>query len=122
MSAEEENEFIALKKPSLETGTSQKYCNSESTFNKHIGIIPVGSADVAAFLSKYPGNVVARNWKILLDCYGNEEMDEDLIECEDFSLFCEKQIAFVKCRSGATEDFQRCNSAPRELVEHTICL
>ncbi len=57
----------------------------ESTFNKHKDTIPVGSADVAAFLSKYPGNVVAGNWKILLDCYGNEEMDEDLNACEDFS-------------------------------------
>ncbi len=57
----------------------------ESTFNKHKDRIPVGSADVAAFLSKYLGNVVARNWKILLACYGNEEMDEDLNECEDFS-------------------------------------
>ncbi len=48
-------------------------------------IIPVGSADFAAFLSKYPGNVVDMNWKLLLDCYGNEEMDEDLNEGEDLS-------------------------------------
>ncbi len=31
--------------------------------NKHKDIIPVGSADVAAVLSKNPDNVVARNWK-----------------------------------------------------------
>ncbi len=55
MSAEEENELIALKSRLWKLGL-----NPES-------IIPVGSADVAAFLSKYPGNVVARNWKILLD-------------------------------------------------------
>ncbi len=54
--------------------------NPDSTFHKNKDIVPVGSADVAAFLSKYPGNVVARNWKILLDCYGSEEMDEDLNE------------------------------------------
>ncbi len=83
MSAEEENELIALKSRLWKLGLDRN--NPESTFNKHKDIIPVGSADVTAFLSKYPGNVVARNWKILLDCYGNEEMDEDLNECRDFS-------------------------------------
>ncbi len=37
--------------------------NPESTFNKHKDIILVGSADVAAFLSKYPVDEVARNEK-----------------------------------------------------------
>ncbi len=71
MSAEEENELIALKSRLWKLGLDRN--NSESTFNKHKDIFPVESADIAAFLSKHPGNVVARNWKILLDCYGNEE-------------------------------------------------
>ncbi len=87
----------------------------------HKDIIPVGKLlMLLRFLSKYPGNVVARNWKILLDCYGNEEMDEDLNECEDFSCFCEKQIAFVKCRSGRYKRLARWQFSPCELVEHSI--
>ncbi len=89
MSPEEENELIPLKSRLWKLGLDRN--NPESTFNKHKDIITVGSADVAAFLSKYPGNVVARNWKILLDCYGNEEMDEYLNECEDFSCLCENK-------------------------------
>ncbi len=52
MSAEEENELIALKSRLWKLGLGRN--NAESTFNKHKDIIPIGSADVAAFLSKYP--------------------------------------------------------------------
>ncbi len=97
MSAEEENELIALKSRLWKLVLDRN--NPESTFNKHKDKIAVGSADVAAFWSKYPSNVVVRNWKILLDCYGNEEMDEGMNECEDCSCPV-KKLAFVKCRSG----------------------
>ncbi len=76
MSAEEENELIAFKSRLCKLGLDIN--NPESTFNKHKDIIPFGSADFVACLSKYPGNVVSRNWKILLDSHGNEKMDEDL--------------------------------------------
>ncbi len=59
MSAEEENELIALNSRLWKLGLDRN--NPESTFNKHKDVIPVGSADFAAFLSKYPRNVVARN-------------------------------------------------------------
>ncbi len=110
MSAEEENELIALNSRLWKLGLDRN--NPESTFNKHKDVIPVGSADVAAFLSKYPGNVVARNWKILLDCYGNEEMDEDLNECEDFPCSVKSKSPFSNAEVGATEDLRDGNSAP----------
>ncbi len=56
LSGEEENELIALKSRLWKLGFDRN--NPESTFNKHKDIIPIGSADVAAFLSKYPGNLV----------------------------------------------------------------
>ncbi len=52
MSAEEENELIALKSRLWKLRLDRN--NPESTFNKHKDKIPVGSADVAAFLSKVP--------------------------------------------------------------------
>ncbi len=56
------------------------------------------------FLSKYPGNVVARNWKNLLDCYGNEEMDEDLNECGGFFTSVKSKSPLLNAEVGATED------------------
>ncbi len=52
MSAEEESELSALKSGLWKLGLDRN--NQESTFNMHKDIIPVGSADVAAFLVKYP--------------------------------------------------------------------
>ncbi len=102
MSAEKENELIALKSCLWKLGLDRN--NPESTFSKHKDIIPVGSADVSAFLSTYSGNVVDRNWKTLLDCYGNEEMDEDLNECEDFSCSVKSKSPLSNTEVGATED------------------
>ncbi len=56
--------------------------------------------------------MVARNWKLLLHCYGNEEMDEDLNECEDFSCSVKRKSPLSNAEVGATEDFQDGNSAP----------
>ncbi len=61
MSAEEENELIAFK------SVSGNWDLTEITQKAHListkDKIAVGSADVAAFLSKYPSNVVDRNWE-----------------------------------------------------------
>ncbi len=59
--------------------------------------------------------MVARNWKILLDCYGNEEMDEDLNECEDFSCSVKNKSPLSNAEVGATEDLHDGNSAPANL-------
>ncbi len=54
MSAEEENETHRFEKPSLETGNL-----TEITQKAHListkDVIPVGSADVAAFFVQVPG-------------------------------------------------------------------
>ncbi len=89
--------------------------NPESTFNKHKDKIPVGSADVAAFLSKYPGNVLASLWKILLDCYGNEEIDEGINGCEDVSCPVKSNSPLSNAEVGDTEDLHDGNSAPANL-------
>ncbi len=107
------NELIALKCRVWKLGLDRN--NPESTFNKHEDIIPVGSADVAAVLSKYPGSVVARTWKILLDCYGNEEIDEDLNECEEFSFSVKSKSPLSNAEVGATEDLHDGNSTPSNL-------
>ncbi len=59
--------------------------------------------------------------KILLDCYGNEEMDEDLNECEDFPCSVKSKSPLSNAEVGDTEDLHGGNSAPRELVEHNTC-
>ncbi len=68
-----------------------------------------------AFCPRYPGNVVAMNWKILLDCYGNEEMGEDLNECEVFSCSVKSKSPLSNAEVGATEDLHDGNSAPANL-------
>ncbi len=52
ISAEEENELIALKIRLWKLGLDRN--NPESTFNKHKDNIAVGSADVAAFFVQVP--------------------------------------------------------------------
>ncbi len=106
---------IALKSCLWKLGLDRN--NPESTFNKHKDKIAVGSADVAACLSKYPSNVVARNWKILLDCYGNEEMDEGINECEDCSCSVKSKSPLSNAEVGATEDLHDGNS----LIVQVFC-
>ncbi len=52
MSAKEDNELIALKSRLWKLGLDRN--NPESTLNKHKDIIPVGSADGAAFFVQEP--------------------------------------------------------------------
>ncbi len=116
---EKENALVAFKSRVWKLGLDKN--NPESTLNKHKDISPVGSADFAAFLSKYTGNVIARNWKILLDFYGNEEMNEDLNECEFVTCSVKSKSPLSNAEVGATEDLSDDNSSPCELVEHNIC-
>ncbi len=59
--------------------------------------------------------MVVRNCKILLDCYGNEEVNEDLTECEDFSCSLKIKSRLSNAEVGATEDLHDGNSAPANL-------
>ncbi len=118
MSAEEENELISLKSRLWKLRLDRN--NPESTFNKRKDKIPVGSAEVAALLSKYSGNVVASHWKFLLDCYGNEEIDEGISGCDDVSCPLKRNSPLPNGEVGDTEDLHDGNSAPRTCRAHYL--
>ncbi len=65
--------------------------------------------------------MVASYWKILLDCYRNEEIDEGINGCEDVSCPVKSNSPLSNAEVGDIEDLFDGKFSPCKLVEHTIC-